>query len=43
MRIVFMGTPDIAAACLEALYAARQNGVRLFMDMAENYLHTRYP
>ena len=19
------------------------NGVRLFMDMAENYLHTRYP
>ena len=22
MRIVFMGTPDIAAACLEALYAA---------------------
>ena len=24
MRIVFMGTPDIAAACLEALYAAGQ-------------------
>ena len=22
MRILFMGTPDIAAACLEALYAA---------------------
>ena len=22
MRIVFMGTPDIAASCLEALYAA---------------------
>ena len=48
----FAGTPQPATPASEDYTLTEDegsfdpdahNGVRLFMDMAENYLHTRYP
>ena len=39
MRILFMGTPDIAAECLKALYAA---GHETIMTYKSKYLTTFY-